>query len=88
MVNFTVIGRLRFVRYSFRFFILNFFLVFKLPEELNELEFAEEKSNLDENIMSSLSLGPGCLNNASKFNNNGKNLYLIGMYRDELIIGK
>jgi hypothetical protein len=61
--------------------------VFKLPEELDELEFVEEKSNLDENIMSSLSLGPGCLNNASKFNN-GKNLYLIGMYRDELIIGK
>ncbi|CAB3993157.1 intraflagellar transport 122 homolog isoform X2, partial [Paramuricea clavata] len=43
----------------------------KLPEELDELEFAEEKLNLDENIMSSLSLGPGCLNNASKFNNNG-----------------
>ena len=36
----------------------------KLPVELDELEYVEEKSSVDENIMSSLSLGPGSLGTA------------------------
>ena len=36
----------------------------KLSVELDELEFVEEKSSVDENIMSSLSLGPSSLDTA------------------------
>jgi hypothetical protein len=44
-----------------------------LPEELDELDFAEEKLSVDENIMSSLSLGPSSLDARSPGLNNGKN---------------
>ena len=56
---------------------LIFTLVFQLPLELDELEFVEEKSSVDENIMSSLSLGPSSLETARNSGiNNGINMHI------------